>query len=137
MFFNKPATADGASAGGTVLPWHQDRWKHLDRDPQLTIYTALDAATAQTGCLHIIPKSRESDMPLCNSGVLRAAHCCAADKKGLINPAHHSGFLTPEQAEEHCPPSAEVLLELEPGDVALLHNYTLVHTSYGLFAYNP
>src|SRR5437773_152261 len=27
MFMNKPAHK------GTFLPWHQDRWNHLDRDP--------------------------------------------------------------------------------------------------------
>jgi len=115
MFFNKPAKTAGRASGGTTLPWHQDRWAHLDRDPQLTIYTALDAATSQTGCLHIIPKSH---------------------KKGLLNPSHHSGFLTPEQAEVHCPLAEEVLLELQPGDVALLHNYTL-HKSGENYTQNP
>jgi hypothetical protein len=33
MFFNKPA------GRGTNLPWHQDRWHHLDRDPLLTVCT--------------------------------------------------------------------------------------------------
>jgi hypothetical protein len=37
MFFNKPAKAEGHEAGGTTLPWHQDRWRHLDRDPRLTV----------------------------------------------------------------------------------------------------
>ena len=30
MFMNKPANK------GTFLPWHQDRWTALDRDPQIT-----------------------------------------------------------------------------------------------------
>src|SRR3954471_16348117 len=30
MFMNKPARK------GTFLPWHQDRWTHLDRDPVVT-----------------------------------------------------------------------------------------------------
>jgi hypothetical protein len=41
---------------------------------------------------------------------------------GLINPAHHSGFLTPAQAEEHCAREDEVLLELKPGDVSAVQN---------------
>jgi hypothetical protein len=61
-----------------VLPWHQDRWAHLDRDPLLTVYTALDPATAATGCIHLIPKSHEL---------------------GCLNPSHHSGFLTEAMAE--------------------------------------
>jgi len=115
MFFNKPAKRPGQTAGGTVLPWHQDRWAHLDRDPQLTVYTALDPATAETGCIHLIPRSH---------------------KLGVLNPAHHSGFLTEEQAREHCPEERRIKLELEPGDVALLHNYTL-HQSGQNFSDQP
>jgi len=101
MFMNKPANK------GTFLPWHQDRWNTLDRDPLLTVYTALDPATEANGCVQIIPKSH---------------------KFGLINPDHPSGFLTPEQAEEYCKPEDRVFLELEAGEVALLHNWTL-HSS--------
>lgn len=46
-------------------------------------------------------------------------------KLGCINPDHHSGFLTEEQAHQHCDPKKEVCLELQPGDIALLHNYTI------------
>ena len=101
MFMNKPAHK------GTFLPWHQDRWNTLDRDPLLTVYTALDPATKANGCVQIIPKSH---------------------KMGLINPDHPSGFLTPEQAEVHCKAEDVVYLELEAGEVALLHNWTL-HSS--------
>ncbi|MDA0709935.1 MAG: phytanoyl-CoA dioxygenase family protein [bacterium] len=101
MFMNKPARK------GTVLPWHQDRWSTLDRDPLLTVYTALDPATTENGCVQIIPGSH---------------------KLGLINPDHPSGFLTPEQAETHCRTEDTVYLELEAGEVALLHNWTL-HSS--------
>ena len=98
MFMNKPAHK------GTFLPWHQDRWKHLDRDPLVTLWTALDPATIENGCVQIIPGSH---------------------KLGLINPDHGSGFLTEEQAAEHCKPEDVVYLELEAGEVALLHNWTL------------
>lgn len=101
MFMNKP------SRKGTFLPWHQDRWTHLDRDPLITLWTALDPATVANGCVQIIP---------------------ASHKQGLINPAHGSGFLTPEQAKVHCPPEKVVYLELEAGESVLLHNY-LLHAS--------
>jgi len=101
MFMNKPAHQ------GTLLPWHQDRWTHLDRDPLITVWTALDPATVANGCVQIIPGSH---------------------RKGLINPSHHSGFLTPEQAEQHAPDSEAVFLELKAGEVALLHNW-LLHRS--------
>lgn len=101
MFMNKPA------GKGTFLPWHQDRWTWLDRDPLLTIYTALDAATPENGCVQVIPGSH---------------------KRGLINPDHPSGFLTPQQASEEAGRGNVHGLELKQGEVALLHNW-LLHAS--------
>ncbi|MCE9615309.1 MAG: phytanoyl-CoA dioxygenase family protein [Lentisphaerae bacterium] len=98
MFMNKPA------GRGTFLPWHQDRWNVLDRDPLLTVYTALDSATAENGCVQLIPGSHQM---------------------GLINPDHGSGFLTTEQASARCTPDKVELLELQVGEVALLHNWVL------------
>ena len=89
MFMNKPARQ------GTSLPWHQDRWTDLDRDPQITVWTALDPATIANGCVQVIPGSHRA---------------------GLINPSHPSGFLTPEQAREQCPPAKIKYLELRPGE---------------------
>lgn len=100
MFFNKPSNK------GTKLPWHQDRWTSYDRDPLVTIWAALDPATRQNGCVELIPGSH----------------------RRLINPSHGSGFLTAEQATEHCKQEKAVYLELEAGEVALLHNWTL-HSS--------
>ncbi len=100
MFMNKPAHE------GTYLVWHQDRWTDLDRDPQITIYTALDAATIQNGCVHIIPKSHST----------------------LINPSHGSGFLAQEQIDDIVAKSTPVPLELKAGEVVLLHNW-LLHSS--------
>ena len=101
MFMNKPA------GKGTFLPWHQDRWRFLDRDPLVTIWTALDPATKENGCVQIIPGSH---------------------KAGIINPEHGSGFLKDEHVEQHCDPDKIEYLELEAGEVALLHNW-LLHSS--------
>lgn len=101
MFMNKPA------GKGTLLPWHQDRWNHLDRDPLITVWTALDPATVENGCVQII----------------RGSH-----KWGVINPEHGSGFLSPEQAEKYAPKDEVIYCELEPGEVVLLHNW-LLHAS--------
>ncbi len=98
MFMNKPAHK------GTFLPWHQDRWSYLDREAQVTIYTALDPATKANGCVQIIPGSH---------------------KMGVINPSNPSGFLTEEQAAKFNRPEQIHFLELEAGEVALLHNLTL------------
>jgi len=101
MFMNKPAKQ------GTYLPWHQDAWTALDRQPEITLWTALDPATKANGCVEVIPGSHKS---------------------GLINPSHGSGFLTEEQAAEYCQRDKVVYLELAPGEVALLHNW-LLHSS--------
>lgn len=98
MFMNKPANQ------GTLLPWHQDRWSFLDRDPLLTVWTALDPATIANGCVEVIPGSHT---------------------KGLVNPDHPSGFLTPEQADEWQSSNGTEFIELEPGEVVVLHNWVL------------
>lgn len=101
MFMNKPA------GKGTLLPWHQDRWSHLDRDPLITAWTALDPATRENGCVQII----------------RGSHAW-----GVINPGHGSGFLNETQAAQFAPESEVVYCELEPGETILLHNW-LLHSS--------
>jgi phytanoyl-CoA hydroxylase len=101
MFMNKPA------GRGTLLPWHQDRWSALDRDPLITVWTALDPATVANGCVQVIPGSH---------------------RLGVINPSHPSAFVTEEQAVEHAPEERAVSLELEAGEVILLHNW-LLHRS--------
>lgn len=101
MFMNKPARK------GTLLPWHQDRWSFLDRDPLITVWLALDPATVANGCVQAIPGSH---------------------RLGVINPSHLSGFLTEEQARIHAPREKAVDLELEEGEAILLHNW-LLHRS--------
>ena len=104
MFMNKPA------GGGSDLVWHQDRWTFLDRDPQLTAWTALDPTSVANGCVEIVPRSHRRP----------------------INPSSGSGFLSEEQREEvdrqiasGDPRYRTVHLELEAGEVVLLHNWTL------------
>ncbi len=101
MFMNKPA------GRGTWLPWHQDIWTVFDRPPLLTAWTALDPATKANGCVQVIPGSH---------------------KRGHINPAHESGFLTGELSEQHCRPEEVVHVEMEAGEIALFHNF-LLHAS--------
>ncbi len=101
MFMNKPSNQ------GTKLPWHQDAWTDLDRQPIITVWTALDPATKANGCVEAIPGSH---------------------RDGLVNPEHGSGFLTAEQAAERCTPEKTVYLELGPGEAVLLHNW-LLHSS--------
>ena len=99
MFMNKP------SQRGTYLAWHQDRWPKLDRDPQVTIYTSLDPATVENGCVRIVPGSHRT----------------------LLNREHNSGYLGRELEATLNEDDMEYL-ELEAGEVALLHNW-LIHGS--------
>ncbi len=106
MFMNKPA------GQGSFLQWHQDRWHWLDRDPIITIWTALDPATVANGCVQVIPRSH---------------------KLGLINPDNPSGFLTDEQVPQFAPEDKVEFMELEAGEAVLLHNWTL-HASEANFS---
>ena len=100
MFMNKPARWE------QTLPWHQDvgvGWG-IDRNPIVTVWTALDEATAANGAMEIVPGSHLN---------------------GVINERH---FLTEEEEARHAPPEAVEHLEAEAGEAVLLHNL-LLHRS--------
>lgn len=101
MLVNKPPHR------GARIGWHQDCWNYLDSNPVLTVWTALDPATAESGCLQIVPGS----------------HKC-----GHISPEDTSGFLTDAMISEHCRDRDVVFLNMAAGDVAFLHNQ-LLHAS--------
>ena len=97
MFFNKPAEQ------GVTINWHQDGaggWS-LSIPPKITVWTALDPTTVANGCLQIIPGTHKSIIP----------------EKG--------DRLSPEEIEVHAPDGKRVYLEMERGEVVLLHNFTL------------
>ncbi len=100
MFMNKPA------GEGTHLVWHQDRWTNFDRNPLITIWTALDPVTVANGCVYIAPRRHHA----------------------LINPTHSFGFMTDEQAQTLVAEAETIPLEMDAGDAVLLHNY-LPHSS--------
>ncbi len=97
LVFNK-----AAATGGSSLPWHQDGgdfWG-LDREPQLQVWTALDDAPDNGGCLEVVPKSH---------------------LKGLVTKL---GGVVPdvavlrEKPEEHA-----IRLPAIAGEVILVHNH--------------
>ena len=101
MAMIKPAGA------GTKLPWHQDRWRSLDRDPLVTIWTSLDDANAESGGLEVIPGSH---------------------RRGVLNPSHPSAFLDDRQQAQCDQDIGRAALDIPGGEVWLLHNW-LLHRS--------
>lgn len=53
-----------SAIGGTELPWHQDGGSFwgLDRDPELQIWTALDDAPAEAGCVEVFDGSHRGGL---------------------------------------------------------------------------
>ena len=101
MVMNKPA------GQGTVLPWHQDGgdvWS-LDRDPLVTVWVALDDATAANGCVQVVPGTHQL---------------------GLLT--REGSNITAEAAARHCPPERVHDLEVPAGHGVLIHNW-LLHRS--------
>lgn len=101
MFMNKPAQQ------GSDLPWHQDggsSW-YVDRDPLVTVWTALDPATTENGCVQVVPGSHQL---------------------GILSEKGHT--ITDEQEREFCPEDRIVDVTMEPGEVVILHNW-LLHRS--------
>lgn len=91
-----------AAQGGTALPWHQDggRFWGLSQDPSLQLWTALDDAPEEAGCIEVVPGSHRFGLAAPQGGVLREEH------------------LEARQAERH-----RVALPATAGEVILLHNY--------------
>jgi len=89
-----------AARGGTDLPWHQDggRFWGLDRDPQLQLWTALDDAPLDAGCVEVAPGTHHA---------------------GLVGP---DGGGVPEEAVERVKP-VSLPLPASTGEVLLLHNF--------------
>lgn len=92
-----------ASRGGTHLPWHQDggRFWGLDRDPELQIWTAIDDAPIDAGCVEVVPGSH---------------------LRGLATPL--GGVVPANILAQHPDHEAQtVSLPARAGEVLLIHNY--------------
>jgi ectoine hydroxylase-related dioxygenase (phytanoyl-CoA dioxygenase family) len=95
IIFNKAAN------GGTEVPWHQDagRMWGLSRDPEVQVWTALDDATVDGGCLEVVPGSHRRGLATPLGGVVPQAQVDATD------------------AEAH-----RVTLPVKAGESLLIHN---------------
>lgn len=91
-----------APGGGTELPWHQDggRFWGLDRDPILQVWTALDDAPLDGGCLEVVPGTHRAGLVTPFGGQVAAA---------ALEQAHASG--------------RAVALPARAGEALLLHNH--------------
>lgn len=100
MFMNKPANS------GTELPWHQDIGKGwgIDTNPTTTVWTALDDATVENGCMQIVPGSH---------------------KHGILNEGHYT---SEDDQARYCKPERILDLEVRAGEAVLIHNH-LLHRS--------
>lgn len=82
---------------GSNLPWHQDGglfWG-LDRNPSWQVWTALDDASVEAGCLEVVPRSHLAGLATPMGGLVPAALA-----EGVVG----------------------VTLPARAGDVILLHN---------------
>lgn len=89
--------------GGTNLPWHQDGGKFwgIDREPNLQVWTALDDAPIEAGCVEVFPKSH---------------------LRGLVTPL---GGVVPDNHLSNWTPEAHAVpLPAKAGEVLLIHNHT-------------
>lgn len=91
-----------SAQGGTELPWHQDggRFWGLDRDPTLQIWTALDDAPAEAGCVEVVPGSH---------------------RDGLATPL--GGMIPRDVVESRGAEAEAVPVPARAGDVLLIHNH--------------
>lgn len=69
------------AGGGTHLPWHQDGGKFwgLDRDPILQVWTALDDAPLDGGCMDVVSGSHLAGLATPLGGVVPDNHVQAGD----------------------------------------------------------
>ena len=88
--------------GGTHLPFHQDGGKFwgVDRDPQLQVWTALDDAPEDAGCVEVVPGSHRHGLATAMGGVVPTEKVAAADVEPRV-----------------------VKLPAKAGEVLLLHNH--------------
>jgi hypothetical protein len=92
----------GGRGGGTELPYHQDggTFWGLDRDPILQIWTALDDAPIEAGCVEVLPGSHHA---------------------GLATPL--GGVVPDEVLEKANARACTIAVPARAGEVLLIHNH--------------
>ena len=88
--------------GGTKLPWHQDGGKFwgIDREPNLQVWTALDDAPIESGCVEVFPKSH---------------------LRGLVTPL--GGVVPDNHVADRTPETSALPVPAKAGESILIHNH--------------
>ena len=80
-----------AAGAGTELPWHQDdgRFWGIDRRPSLQVWTALDDAPEDSGCLEVVPGTHLHGLASPEGGTVQPHNLAArgAGELGIRLPA--------------------------------------------------
>ncbi len=76
------------AGGGSELPWHQDggTFWGLDRDPVLQLWTGLDDAPIDGGCVEVVEGTHLAGLATPLGGVVPADHVGARGANGLAVP---------------------------------------------------
>jgi phytanoyl-CoA hydroxylase len=76
------------AGGGSNLPWHQDggTFWGLDQDPQLTIWTGLDDAPLDGGCVEVVPGSHRGGLVTPLGGVVPTDRLGDAESRAMPVP---------------------------------------------------
>jgi hypothetical protein len=110
IFYKPPAREDRLEE----FPWHQDvTFWNLEPSISLCAWIAITAATAENGCVEIIPRSHKRILPTVSAGEAKySAHfaALAADPAGIDE-------------------SKKVQLVMEPGQFFLFNERTLHHSN--------
>lgn len=101
MMVNKPENVQ------VELPWHQNKFIQLDKNPMVTIWIALDETTKRRGCMKFIPGSH---------------------RYGILNDQINDDSLTKEQIKTLVDPVKPEYIEMKAGEVIVFHN-SLIHSS--------
>lgn len=105
ILFNK-----GEGTGGSDIPWHQDGGKlwGLSQEPELQIWTTLDDAPEDGGCLEVLPGSH---------------------RQGLATPL--GGVVPPDYVARVEAEQPRVALPARAGEAIVLHNQLLHRSGRG------
>ena len=97
---------DGTGSANSAFAWHQDgSYVGFDHRPYLTMWVAIDAATAQNGALRILPRNLSENSALGAYRVDPATNervCYDGDDEGLLVTARPGTLVVFSSTTMHC-----------------------------------